>query len=385
MKKTILTLAALLAFAPWALAQTNNTHAGMQNNTGDNVRVTSGPNVVSTTNTSATIRWKTDDLASTNIKYGTDQNNMSQTQKHSGGARDHNVVLSNLQPGTTYYFAIMTNDGDTRQQGQFTTKGTSANTSNTSNTTTASNTTSSNTSSNTSTSGTDNIQITMGPEIRNFNGSQGTLYWETDKVAANDVRYGTDPNNMNTRAFEAGGSRQHSVELKTLQPGQTYYFEIMRRNGSTRETGQFTLPASAQQTASTSGAFSSIPVVMSNGTTASNNTSNTNVSSQTSGNVQITNGPTIQSVSDTQAIISWSTNVASSSTVRFGQSWLSLNQQAQAPWGTNHTVTISGLKPSTKYFFRVESAQAENTGQQARSQFQTFTTGAPGQAAQAPR
>src|SRR5438445_10086716 len=114
MKKLILTAAALLALAPWTLAQSNNTHAGRQNNTGDAVRITSGPNVVSTTNNSATIRWQTDDLASTNVKYGTDPNNMSQVQKHSGGARDHNVVLSGLQPGTTYYFAVMTNDGDVR-------------------------------------------------------------------------------------------------------------------------------------------------------------------------------------------------------------------------------------------------------------------------------
>lgn len=367
MRKTMLILLALVALAPWTLAQTTAT----QNNTGDNVRITSGPNVTTTDN-SATIRWKTDDLAATNVKFGTDPKNMDKNQKHSGGARDHNVTLSDLQPGTTYYFAIVTNDGDVRQSGQFTTKGTaSASTSTTSNT-------ASNTSTNTTATGAaDSIQITMGPEIRNFNGSQGTLYWETDKVAANDVRYGSAANNMNLRAYEAGGSRQHSVELKNLQPGQTYYFEILRRNGTIRQTGQFTLPATAQ--AQTAGTFAAIPVVMSNGAATST------AAGTTSGNVQITSGPTVQSVSDTQAIVTWTTNVASSSTVRYGQSWLALNQTAQSPWGTSHTVTISGLKPNTRYFFRAESAQAENTGQQARSQFVSFTTGAPGQAAQAPR
>src|SRR3954466_11850407 len=225
MKRTILTLAALLALAPWTLAQSNNTQAGTQKNTGDNVRVTSGPNVVSTTENSATIRWKTDDLASTNAKDGSDPSNMGQTEKHSGGARDHNVVLSGLQPGTTYYFAIMTNDGDVRQQGQFTTKGTSANnnSSNNSSNTSASNT-SNNSGSMTTTAG-DTVQITMGPEIRNFNGSTATLYWETNKVAANDVRYGLDANNLDQRAFERGGSRQHTADLSNLQPGRTYYFE----------------------------------------------------------------------------------------------------------------------------------------------------------------
>src|SRR3954466_15980492 len=147
MKKTILTLAALLVLAPWTLAQTSNTQSsntqsGTQSSTtGDNVRITSGPTVVNATEDSATIKWKTDDLASTNVKYGTEQNNMSQTQKHSGGARDHNVVLSGFHPGPTNYFALMTNDGGVRQQGQFTTKGTSANnSSNNSSNTSASNT-----------------------------------------------------------------------------------------------------------------------------------------------------------------------------------------------------------------------------------------------------
>lgn len=380
MRKTLLTLLALVALAPWTLAQTSGAQsAPSQDNTGDNVRITSGPTVTTTEDT-ATIRWKTDDLAATTIKYGTDRNNLTQTQKHSGGARDHNVTLTGLQPGTTYYFAIMTNDGQIRREDQFTTKGaSSASASNASNAGSMASTGS--TTSNAATSGSDNIQITLGPEIRNFNGTQGTLYWETDKVAANDVRYGTDANNMNLRAYEAGGSRQHSVELSNLQPGQTYYFEIMRRNGSIRKTGQFTLPATAQ--AQSTGTFAAIPVTMSNGGTVYGAGQNT--ASSTTGAVQITSGPTVQSVSDTQAIVTWTTNVPASSIVRFGQSWLALNQSAQSPWGTSHTVTISGLRPNTRYFFRVESAQAENTGQQARSKFGSFQTGAPGQAAQAPR
>src|SRR5438876_1213284 len=119
MKKTIFILIALLAVAPWTLAQTN----GMQNNTGDSVRITSGPNV-NTTDNSATIRWQTDDRAASIVKYGTDANNLDRVEKQSGGARDHNVVLANLKAGTTYHFAIMTNDGDVRQKGEFTTKGT---------------------------------------------------------------------------------------------------------------------------------------------------------------------------------------------------------------------------------------------------------------------
>jgi len=376
MRKTLFILLALVALTPWTLAQTTGTQA----TTGDNVRITSGPDVTTTDN-SATIRWKTDDLAATTVKFGTDPNNLDQTQKQSGGARDHNVTLANLKPGTTYHFAIMTNDGQVRQKGQFTTKGTASATTSTTSTGTPASTTTSGTMA-TGATDTDTINITMGPELRNFNGTQATLYWETDKVAANDIRYGTDPNNLNLRAYEPGGSRQHSVELSNLQAGQTYYFQVLRRDGSVRHAGQFALPATAQ--AQAAGTFASIPVVMTQGAGAQSTTAQGNVM-QGSGNVRFASGPEVQSVSDTQAIITWTTNAPSSSTVRYGPSWLSLNQTAEGAWGTNHSVTITGLKPNTRYFFRAESAQAEGTGQQARSQFISFTTGSPGQAAQKPR
>jgi phosphodiesterase/alkaline phosphatase D-like protein len=359
MKKAIPILIALLVLAPWILAQTTNT----QNNTHDNVRMMGGPNVATTDDT-ATITWKTDDQAATIVRFGTNANNLNQVEKQSGGARDHKIVLTGLMPGTTYSFAIMTNDGDVREKGQFTTKGSSARANNPAAVMTG---------------GPDNVVITMGPELRNFNGSTATLYWETNNVAANDVRYGLDPRNLDQRAAERGGSRQHTAELSNLQPGRTYYFEILRRDGSIRQTGSFTLPRTANTSATNM--YGAIPVQMSNGTVYNGQ----NGVYSGNGPVQIASGPTVQSVSDTQAVINWTTNVPASSNVRFGQSWLALNQQAQAPWGTQHTVVVSGLRPNTKYFFRVESAQAENTGQMARSQFGTFQTAAPGQSARAPR
>jgi phosphodiesterase/alkaline phosphatase D-like protein len=357
MKKAIPILIALLVLAPWTLAQTANT----QNNTHDNVRMMGGPNVATTDDT-ATITWKTDDQAATIVRFGTDPKNLNQVEKQSGSARDHKVVLTGLKPGTAYHFAIMTNDGDVREKGQFTTKGSSA---------------SVNSSTTVTTGGPDSVVITMGPELRNFKGATAALYWETNNVAANDVRYGLDRNNLDQRAYEPGGSRQHTVELANLEPGRTYYFEILRRDGSTRQTGSFTLPRTMNTTASNM--YGAIPVQMSNGTVYNGQNGGFN------GPVQIVSGPIVQSVSDTQAVITWTTNVPSSSTVRFGQSWLALNQQAQATWGTQHQVIVSGLRPNTKYFFRAESAQAENVGQQARSQFGTFQTGAPGQSARAPR
>lgn len=348
-------LVALLALAPWALAQ------GGGNQPNDNVQIVSGPSVDAKDH-SATIRWKTNNQAATIVKYGTDPNNLDKEARHAGGSRDHNVTLAELQPGTTYHFAIMTEAGQTRKTGQFTTQGGAQ----------ASNTASQSGSMQTS-GAPDDIKITSGPEVRNFNGSTGTLYWETDKTAANHVKYGLDANNLDQTGYERGGSRQHSIELKNLQAGKTYHFQILRRDGSARHSGTFTLPQTAQ-------ASQSIPVRMAEGTQAA-----TSASASASGqaqSVQITQGPTIEYADDKSAIIAWSTNVQASTKLMYGTDQNNLNQTGQAPWGgTTHRVELKNLQPNTTYFFRIESAQASGTGTMAERGTFAFTTPANAQAA----
>jgi hypothetical protein len=50
-------------------------------------------------------------------------------------------------------------------------------------------------------------------------------------------------------AFHAGGSRDHSLQLTGLQPGQTYEWQILTRDGDVRTSGQFQTAATANGTA----------------------------------------------------------------------------------------------------------------------------------------
>ncbi|PYX93485.1 MAG: hypothetical protein DMG67_04055 [Acidobacteria bacterium] len=75
------------------------------------VTITKGPDVAPQ-DTSATIQWKTNKKA-----------DLNQKQWLKGGTRNHAVTLSNLEPGTLYYFAIMTDDDAVRTNGQFQTSG----------------------------------------------------------------------------------------------------------------------------------------------------------------------------------------------------------------------------------------------------------------------
>ncbi|MFB3915660.1 MAG: fibronectin type III domain-containing protein [Terriglobales bacterium] len=97
-------------------------------------------------------------------------------------------------------------------------------------------------------------------------------------------------------------------------------------------------------------------------------------------NAQITKGPTIEAATDTSAIIAWSTNVNSSTVVRYGTDPNNLDQTAQVPWGgLTHRVTLEQLQPDTTYYFKVESGQAQGTGTSASSEVSSFRTKAAGE------
>ncbi len=96
---------------------------------------------------------------------------------------------------------------------------------------------------------------------------------------------------------------------------------------------------------------------------------------------RITDGPRVEGVGNTWAVIAWTTNTGGSTVVRYGTSANSLSQTAQAPYSDNektqaqnHRVHLKNLKPATTYFFVVDSGQGEGTGSEAKSSVQQFTT-----------
>jgi hypothetical protein len=91
--------------------------------------------------------------------------------------------------------------------------------------------------------------------------------------------------------------------------------------------------------------------------------------------VAITHGPVVESVAASTAIIAWSTNVNSGTTLRYGTDPNHLDQTASMPWGGfTHRVYLKGLQPATKYFFQAESAKAQGTGTSATAQVMSFET-----------
>jgi len=346
-KRLIVILAVVFAFGVFAVAQ-------------DDVRVTSGP-TVNASDHSAEISWQTNNQAATFIKYGKDPNNLDKESRHSGGARDHRVTLAELEPGTTYYFAILTQDGKERNRGQFTTKGTStANTAGTAASSTAAQ----------SGGVDDDVRIVEGPFLKELTQNSAVLFWRTNNVAASDVKYGTDPNNLDKRAYEPGGSREHELRLTDLEQGRTYYFTILTRKGEIRTAGQFTTEGTVSSAQQAQTAQQQAP--------PQNETIWQRVrrigEQQQAGAMNITEGPVVEFVSDSTAIITWKTSGRANSVVRYGDNPNALNQTAQGGWGDQHRVTITGLQPNTTYYFRAESAPSEGTGTQTQSTVGAFRT-----------
>lgn len=109
-----------------------------------------------------------------------------------------------------------------------------------------------------------NVQITQQPQVKNISGSNATLTWQTNSTAANNVLYRQVGASEWKHAFEAQGSKDHSVQLTGLQPSTKYEYQILTTSNKVRSAGQFDTPAAGAATTATT-----TPTTSSTSTTAS--------------------------------------------------------------------------------------------------------------------
>jgi hypothetical protein len=94
------------------------------------------------------------------------------------------------------------------------------------------------------------VQITQGPTISNITGSTATINWTTNSAGANHVRYRVAGSNSAWKsAYAPGGGTSHSLQLTGLEPGKSYEWQILTRDGDLRTAGQFQSAATANGTA----------------------------------------------------------------------------------------------------------------------------------------
>lgn len=245
MQKILLTLVAMAALCSWSLAwaspQWGQRYPAQQTypgNQAQNVQITNGPTIQNVTPNSAVISWSTNTGSSAVVHYGTDPNNLTQMAQAPWSNGMHTVSLSNLQPGTTYYFQVEsaqgqgTGTGELSSISQFRTP--------TQNMGSGSYGYQGNQGYGYATGGNgnaQNAQITQGPVVEFVSDNSAVIAWSTNVPANTVVKYGMDPNNLTQTAEAPWGKTTHRVNITGLQPNTTYYLQVESAQAQGTGTG----------------------------------------------------------------------------------------------------------------------------------------------------
>jgi peroxiredoxin len=176
-------------------------------------------------------------------------------------------------------------------------------------------------------------------KVSDITETNAIITWQTDEPATSQVMI-CEGTACKPTELDEDLVTNHSVNLSDLKPNTAYHFSAISKDTRKNEAiaeGDFTTLAQASVTALTI-----------SGINASN-------------------------ITDLDATISWITDKAATSQLEYGTtnaygSITTIDQNLNA----SHSITLTGLKPSTTYHFKVKSKDA--TGNEATSQDQTFTT-----------
>jgi hypothetical protein len=271
-------------------------------------------------NTGATVTWSTDVSANTQLAYGTSTALGQMSPLQAAMAASHGVTLTGLNPGTQYYFVAQSTgaDGATGYSAvmTFTTTGTQ-------------------------TAPPPTISSVAVNSIAN---TSAIVTWSTDQAASSQVSYGVTTMYTLSSTLDPALLTAHSVTLTGLMPGTQYDFDVMSANSlsisSTSSNATFTTTGTAPG-----------PVMSNIGSSG---------------------------VMGGTATVNWTTDEASTSVVNYGTTTGYGSSVSVDGLVTTHSVTLTGLSPSTAYDFDVASANSANTTSTSANQtFRTTSNTAP--------
>lgn len=288
----------------------------------DAPRITEGPLAMQVTYHSALIRWITDEPADSVIEYGTAHDNLDQKVSQAGLVRRHSLSVTDLEPGTRYFFRVLSTDangnGPTASKIQsFRTEGKPRRHA---------------------------PVFTDGPRIIGKTNTTATIYWQTDTAADSVVEYGVD-SAYNLRRSDEAKVTEHQMTLSRLRPNQAYSFRV----SSTDMNGDTAVSDGAAVQSSSGMRLAGIRLQGTPGFT-------TNLEADTAAPI-VTEGPEAISVTNTTAIIRWVTDEIADSRVSYGINGTGNTQFAGDISQTQvHQIALTNLSPSTTYVAWVGSA-----------------------------
>jgi peroxiredoxin len=169
--------------------------------------IQSGPSSSSITETEATIKWVTNEPATSQVQYGKTKTYGSETPEDTDLSTSHSVTLTELDPGTTYYFKVTSMDAAGNQVtggGEFTTLAIADET----------------------------PPMISGVGVSNITESSATITWATNEPATSQVQYGKTETYGSKTAENTNLITNHTVTLNGLDDGTTYYFQAISKDSS---------------------------------------------------------------------------------------------------------------------------------------------------------
>ncbi len=197
--------------------------------------------------------------------------------------------------------------------------------------------------------GDDDDDNTIGLTITAVNANPATstaqISWSTNKSSSSKVTFATKSLSTATTTSMVSTTTatiSHSLTLTGLTPSTTYYYRVESTKGTDTAT-------STEKTFTTDSLPDTAPPIISS---------------------------TTATPSSAQAVITWTTNEASTSNVRYATDPIitasSIESITNNTLVTNHQLTLTGLTASTTYHFIVKSI--DGAGNTATSTDQTFST-----------
>jgi peroxiredoxin len=171
----------------------------------------------STTETGATITWKTDEPSTSQVNYGKTETYGSTTPLDTNLSTSHSVTLTGLDPNTTYNFKVISADAagnEITSKGELTTLATADKT----------------------------APTISGVNVSNITESSAIITWITDEPATSQVKYEKTEEVSSTTPLDKNLTTNHNVTLTKLDSGTTYNFVVISKDASGNETTSATNP-----------------------------------------------------------------------------------------------------------------------------------------------
>lgn len=190
--------------------------------------------------------------------------------------------------------------------------------------------------------------ITQGPTVVASTTNSLTIEWQTDESANGKLNFGTSNDDLNSEEIDGTNVTAHKTVVTNLEPGTTYAYKV----ASTDASG--------------------------NGATESQVAFGTTPSDVDLSAPAISTTPSVIYKTDRSATIQWVTNEAADAEIAYGTAQADLELINSDPdFDTDHTITLTNLSASTTYFFQAASKDQNNNGPTQSSVLQFTTDSAP--------